>query len=33
VAGPYEHGNEASGSIKDKEFVDYLSDSYFLKKD
>jgi len=28
-----EHGDEPSGSIKDAEFFDYLSDCQFLKKD
>jgi hypothetical protein len=33
VAGYYEHGNEPSVSIKDVEFLDWLSDNYLLKKD
>jgi hypothetical protein len=33
VAGSCEHGNEASGSIKGGEFLDYLSDYQFLRKD
>jgi hypothetical protein len=33
VAGPCENGNESSGSIKGGEFLDYLSDSWLLKKD
>jgi hypothetical protein len=28
-----EHGNETSGSIKGGEFLDQLSDYWFLKKD
>jgi hypothetical protein len=28
-----EHGNEPSGSMKGREFLDYLSDCYLLKKD
>jgi hypothetical protein len=31
VAGFCEHGNELFGSIKDKEFLDQLSDYYILK--
>jgi hypothetical protein len=31
--GRCEHGNEPSGSIKDREFLDKLSDCQFLKKD
>jgi len=27
VAGSFEHGNEPSGSIKDGEFLDHLSDN------
>jgi len=33
VAGSCEHCNEALGSIKGKEFLDYLSDYQLLKKD
>jgi hypothetical protein len=33
VAGSCEHNNEPSGSIKDVEFVDWLSDYWPLKKD
>jgi len=33
VVGPYEGGNEPSGSIKGREFLDYLSDCQLLKKD
>jgi hypothetical protein len=29
----YEHGNEASGSIKDGEFLDQVSDYQLLKND
>jgi hypothetical protein len=32
VEGCCEHGNEPSGFIKGGEFLDYLSDYYFLKK-
>jgi hypothetical protein len=31
--GSCEHGNEVSGSIKWEEFVDLMSDYWFLKKD
>jgi hypothetical protein len=30
VAGPCEHGNEPSGSIKGEEFLDFLSDCQSL---
>jgi hypothetical protein len=33
VAGCCEHGNEPSGSIKGREFLDKLSDCQLLKKD
>jgi hypothetical protein len=33
VAGSCEHGNEPQGSIKGVEFLDSLSDYWFLKKD
>jgi hypothetical protein len=33
VAGLCENGNELSGSIKSREFLDYLSDYQLLKKD
>jgi hypothetical protein len=33
VVGSCEHGNEPSDSIKGREFLDYLSDCQFLKKD
>jgi hypothetical protein len=33
VVGCCEHGNEPSGSIKSKEFLDELSDYHLLKKD
>jgi hypothetical protein len=33
VVGFCEHGNEPSGSIKDGEFLDYLSHYKLLKKD
>jgi len=31
--GSWEHGSEASGSMKDGEFLDWLSDYLLLKKD
>jgi hypothetical protein len=31
MAGPYEHSNEPSGSIKGEEFLDKLSDCQLLK--
>jgi hypothetical protein len=31
MAGSYEHGNETSGFIKGREFLDQLSDHKFLK--
>jgi len=31
VVGSCKHGNEPSGSIKDREFVDQLSDSHLLR--
>jgi hypothetical protein len=33
MTGPCEHGYEPSGSIKDGEFFDQLSDYWLLKKD
>jgi hypothetical protein len=33
VAGSFEHGNEPSFSVKDGEFLDYVSDHPFVKKD
>jgi hypothetical protein len=33
VAGFCEHGNEYSGSIKGGKVLDWLSDSYILKKE
>jgi hypothetical protein len=33
VADSCEHDNEPSGSIKGEEFLEYLSDYQFLKKD
>jgi hypothetical protein len=33
VAGPCEHGNEPSGSIKGGEFFDQLDNSWIFKKD
>jgi hypothetical protein len=33
VAGCCEHGNEPSGSIRDEEFLDWLSKCQLLKKD
>jgi hypothetical protein len=33
MAGFCENGNEPSGSIKGREFLDYLSDCQLLKKD
>jgi hypothetical protein len=33
VAGSCEHDHEPSGSIKEGEFLDYLSDYQLLKKD
>jgi len=33
VVGSCEHGNETSGSVKGREFLDYLSNYYNLKKD
>jgi len=33
VAGPCEHGNELSGSIKGKEFLDLLNGYCFLEKE
>jgi len=33
MAGSCEHGNEPSGSVKDVEFLDQLSDCQLLKKD
>jgi hypothetical protein len=33
VAGSREHDNELSGYIKDREFLDQLSDYWLLKKD
>jgi hypothetical protein len=33
MAGSSEHGNEPSGSIKDREFLDYLINYQHLKKD
>jgi len=33
VVGPYEHGNEPSGSIKDQVLLDYLNDCQLLNKD
>jgi hypothetical protein len=33
VAGSYEHGNKASGSIKGEEFLNWLSDCQLLRKD
>jgi len=33
VAGSCEHGNVPSDSIKDGEFLDYLSEYKLLKKD
>jgi hypothetical protein len=33
VVGFCEHGNELSGSIKDGEFLDYLSDYQLLNED
>jgi hypothetical protein len=33
VAGCYEHGNEPSGSVKCREFLDYLKTDELLKKD
>lgn len=32
MVGSCEHGNETSGFIKGKEFLDWLSDYQFLKK-
>jgi hypothetical protein len=32
VAGPFENGNELSGSMKGGKFLDYLSDCQLLKK-
>jgi hypothetical protein len=32
AAGPYEHGNETSGSIKGEKFIDWHSDYQLLKK-
>jgi hypothetical protein len=32
VAGSCEHGNEHSGSIKGREFLDELTDCWLLKK-
>jgi hypothetical protein len=32
MAVPCEHGNLPAGAIKDGEFLDYLSDHYFLKR-
>jgi hypothetical protein len=31
VVDPCEHSNESSGSIKDGDFLDWLSDYYLLK--
>jgi len=31
--GSGEHGDDPSGSINDGEFLDWLSDSLFLRKD
>jgi hypothetical protein len=33
LAGFHEHSNQPLGSIKDKEFSDWLSDCWLLKKD
>jgi hypothetical protein len=33
VAGSYEHGNGPSGSIREREFLDELSDYKLLKKE
>jgi hypothetical protein len=33
VAGSCEHGNEYLGSIKGREFLNYLTENYVLKKD
>jgi hypothetical protein len=33
VAGPCEHGNETSASIKGSGILDWLRDFQFLKKD
>jgi hypothetical protein len=33
LAGGCEHGNELSGSMKDREFTDQLSDYRLIKKD
>jgi hypothetical protein len=33
VSGPYERGNEPSGSIKGGKVLDYLSDSQLVKKE
>jgi hypothetical protein len=33
VAGCCEHGNEPSGTIKGREFSDYMSDHQRVKKD
>jgi hypothetical protein len=33
VAGPCEHGNELSGSVKGRELLGWLRDYQLLKKD
>jgi hypothetical protein len=33
VADPYKHGNETSGSMKVREFLDQLCDYLLLKND
>jgi hypothetical protein len=33
VVDPFEHGNELSGFIQDKELLDQLSDYQLLKED
>jgi hypothetical protein len=33
VAGCCEHGKETSGSIKDREFIDFVSGFELIKKD
>jgi hypothetical protein len=33
VAGPCEHGNESSGSVKGDEFLKYLCKYYLVKKE
>jgi hypothetical protein len=33
VAGPFAHGHESSGQTQSEEFIDQLTEYWFLKKD